>query len=74
MRYLNINFDDVHPESSKHIADCGGDFDRGVNIFKLLDNFLSSSHSRRREKSSSTIRRNCFQIYIIKSLLGREVM
>ncbi len=42
MNYLlNINFDDVHPEGSKHIEDCGGDLERGVfkYILDLLEEF-----------------------------------
>jgi len=39
--YLNVNLDDVHPEGSKHIADCGGDMERGVfrYIIRLIDEF-----------------------------------
>lgn len=42
MRYcVNINFDDVHPEGSNHIADCGGDLEKGVfgYMVRLLDEF-----------------------------------
>jgi len=40
-KYININFDDVHPETSNHIVDCGGDMERGVfkYILKLLYEF-----------------------------------
>ena len=40
-KYININFDDVHPETSKHIADCGGDMEKGVfkYILKLIEDF-----------------------------------
>ena len=39
--HLNINLDDVHPESGKHIADCGGDMEKGVfkYIVQLIDEF-----------------------------------
>jgi len=39
--YLNINLDDVHPESRSYIADCGGDLEKGVfkYIIKLIDEF-----------------------------------
>jgi len=38
---LNLNFDDVHPETSNDIADCGGDMEKGVfkYILSLLDEF-----------------------------------
>jgi len=38
---FNLNFDDIHPESSKHIADCGGNREDGVfkYIIRLLDEF-----------------------------------
>jgi len=39
--YLNINLDDIHPEGSRHIADCGGDMEKGVfgYVVRLIDEF-----------------------------------
>ena len=42
MKYMfNLSMDDVHPESNKHIADCGGDKEEGVfrYIIKLIEEF-----------------------------------
>jgi len=41
MKVVNLNLDDVHPESSEHIADCGGDMEKGVfkYILRLIDEF-----------------------------------
>ena len=40
-KYLNINIDDVHPESGNYLADCGGDMEKGVfkYILKLIEEF-----------------------------------
>jgi len=39
--FFNLNFDDVHPEKSSNIADCGGDLEDGVfgYILELIGQF-----------------------------------
>jgi len=41
MPYLNINLDDVHPETNEFIADCGGDLEKGPlkYVRRLIDEF-----------------------------------
>ena len=41
VKYLNINIDDIHPETRNYIADCGGDMERGVfkYLLKLIEEF-----------------------------------
>ena len=39
--YFNLNLDDIHPETSEYLADCGGDKEQGVfkYLFQLIKDY-----------------------------------